>query len=402
MSIKSGCVTSAEAVLVGEQSERLVYEMMKDKDNMMVFSLSAQSIASIAVHFETEYDETALLISRALRRAGAARVFDVAYARRITLQAQAEEFIERYNARKESLPMLSASCPAWVCIAEKTRAQALPYMSDIRSPQQLLGALIKRWWGPHLKIRHVTVMPCADKKLEAARAGFGEDEKSRDVDCALTSDELLRFFQLCEISLVDDKNEDGSTCCVFDSPFHNVGPTRPEGVRTVSGGNMDYIFQTACRQLFDVKVFVDHDGTYKVVCNEEGIENGAVHQKVMRGGDVVQLTLMVNGLQVLRFGAAYGLRNVHNVVNTLDAKSGSTHYIEVMACPGGCVGGGGQIKDENSHGNARHRVRKVTAIYEGTPAVHASKAQGDIEMCARWLRTTYKAVVDENRAFTAW
>ena len=104
------------------------------------------------------------------------------------------EFIERYNTNRKLLPMLASSCPGWVCYAEKTHGNfILPYIATTRSPQQIMGVLVKQYLAKQLqttgdRIYHVTVMPCYDKKLEASREDFfSEVENSRDVDCVITS-----------------------------------------------------------------------------------------------------------------------------------------------------------------------------------------------------------------------
>lgn len=121
-------------------------------------------------------------------------VVDTKIADDLALIESRNEFVERYNTNRKSLPMLASSCPGWVCYAEKTHGNfILPYISTTRSPQQIMGMLVKQYLAKIIgtssdRIYHVTVMPCYDKKLEASREDFfSEVENSHDVDCVITS-----------------------------------------------------------------------------------------------------------------------------------------------------------------------------------------------------------------------
>ncbi|KAL9936147.1 hypothetical protein V8E36_004989 [Tilletia maclaganii] len=236
----SGCVTSAETVLITMQSheemKRAVREVhdsaAADGDSarkLLVASISPQSLASLSARYSripsgaedatTAYIPLSALLHRIthfLRTTfGFDHVVDTTFARHIALQEHAAEFAER---RRESLarrsdpdqgqgqepllPMLASACPGWVCYAEKTHAELLPLMSTTKSPQQIAGVLAKQFLprptgsGYRRGVYHVTVMPCYDKKLEASRSDFFDDVTStRDVDCVLTTGELDLLMQ---------------------------------------------------------------------------------------------------------------------------------------------------------------------------------------------------------------
>lgn len=121
-------------------------------------------------------------------------VVDTKIADDLSLIESRNEFVERLNINRQSLPMMASSCPGWVCYAEKTHGNfILPYIATTRSPQQIMGVLVKKYLAKMLGIRgdriyHVTVMPCYDKKLEASREDFfSEVDNCRDVDCVITS-----------------------------------------------------------------------------------------------------------------------------------------------------------------------------------------------------------------------
>lgn len=139
------------------------------------------------------------------KQLGAKLVIDSSFSRDFSLMESVEEFISRYQSSdKKSLPILASSCPGWICYAEKTQGKVLPYISKVKSPQQIMGSLVKDYWASQMnitpdKIYHVSIMPCFDKKLEASRDDFyDENYKTRDVDTVLTSAEV--------IDMINDKN----------------------------------------------------------------------------------------------------------------------------------------------------------------------------------------------------
>lgn len=124
-------------------------------------------------------------------------IVDSTVAENFALLESQKEFVRRFRASesdgvKNVIPMLASSCPGWVCYAEKTHGSyILPYISTTKSPQQIMGSVIKHWVAGNLggrSIYHVSVMPCYDKKLEAARGDFFDEKtQSRDVDCVITA-----------------------------------------------------------------------------------------------------------------------------------------------------------------------------------------------------------------------
>lgn len=217
----SGCITSAEGVLITQQSQEEVLKVLNENNEhklagrdeavkTIVFSVSQQSVVSLAHKYSSDnVEEVAHLLTGYLKRLGADLVLDTKVADDLALIESRNEFVERYKTEvvdnpggakggTPSLPMLSSSCPGWVCYAEKTHGTfILPYISTTRSPQQIMGMLVKQFLAQQLgigadKIYHVTVMPCYDKKLEASREDFFNDAiNSRDVDCVITSSMCL-------------------------------------------------------------------------------------------------------------------------------------------------------------------------------------------------------------------
>lgn len=206
----SGCITSAEGVLITQQSQEEVLKILNennehkksgnhDQIKIIIFTVSQQSILSLAHKYGTNVEEAAMLLSGYLKSLGVDHILNTKIADDIALLESAREFVERFKSNKldgiqTNLPMLASSCPGWVCYAEKTHGNfILPYISTTRSPQQIMGMLVKEFLArqfdvPSNRIYHVTIMPCYDKKLEASRDDFySEVNDSKDVDCVITS-----------------------------------------------------------------------------------------------------------------------------------------------------------------------------------------------------------------------
>lgn len=333
----SGCITSAETVMLEKQS---LDEFLSNINNgkTVIVSLSPQSRASIAVHYGLSPLQVFRKLTTLFKSLGVKAVFDTSCSRDLSLIESCNEFISRYKQSnsydKESksfLPMISSACPGWICYAEKTLGSyVLPYISSVKSPQQSIGAIIKHHLCHKLGLRpgeiyHVTVMPCYDKKLEASRDDFvfndESDEMTTEVDSVLTTGEVLDLIQS---KAVDFSNLEESP---LDKLLSNVSEEgHLFGVRGSSGGYADTIFRYAAKTLFNQDV------------------KGPLDFKTIRNSDFQEVTLEVEGKTVLKFALCYGFRNLQNVVRKLKLGKCDYHYLEIMACPSGCLNGGGQLK----------------------------------------------------------
>jgi len=265
---------------------------------------------------------------------------------------------------KPAPPVLTSSCPGWVCYAEKTHPYVLPHLSRVKSPQALMGTLLKTTLSRVLgiapeRIWHLAVMPCFDKKLEASReeltdavwAGAGTPGKGvRDVDCVITSKEVLMlaasrgvdFFGLAKFGPTQQSAFPDPAIQRFLFPAQRRRQLREEGT---SGGNLHYIL---------------HDVQSRHAGSQIQTARG-------RNADVVEYSVVKpSGEAVFKAARYYGFRNIQNLVRKLKPakasrmpggkpfgsarrptgkSAGLEHaYVEVMACPGGCTNGGGQIK----------------------------------------------------------
>ncbi|KAJ7967817.1 Cytosolic Fe-S cluster assembly factor narfl [Quillaja saponaria] len=313
-----------------------------DKGKTVIVSLSPQSRASLAVHFGITPIQVLKKITTFFKFLGVKAVFDTSCSRDLTLLESCNEFITRYQqsqsiddkSSKLPLPMVASACPGWICYAEKQLGSfVLPYISSVKSPQQTIGAIVKHHVCQSLGLRkedvyHVTVMPCYDKKLEASRDDFvsvesqGENHmKVTEVDSVLTSGEVLELIQL---KAVDFKALEEAPPDRLLTNFNEEGYLY--GVHGSSGGYAGTIFRHAAKILFGREV------------------DGPLNFKNIRHSDFQEVTLEMEGKTVLRFALCYGFRNLQNIVRKLKVGKCDYHFLEIMACPSGCLNGGGQIK----------------------------------------------------------
>ncbi|PNY21500.1 Cytosolic Fe-S cluster assembly factor nar-1 [Tolypocladium capitatum] len=400
----SGCVTSAEAVLVSLQSHAEVLstldaapalrvvgpdaaggfsvEGLEDEDaKLFVASVSPQTRANLAATcgaHVSERDAGRMLDNLLRAPTGLAKggrwhnrfawVVDTNVAREASLVLGADEVLSTSGAgaTAPSQPILASACPGWVCYAEKTHPHVLGHLSRVKSPQALMGTLLKtalsRKLGiPPSRIWHLAVMPCFDKKLEASREELTDEvwdgaglpgRGVRDVDCVITSKEILMLAESRGISLFDIPGDQLSTpppepfpdSRLHDFLFPQRGTRNPPRAAGSSGGPLYHILQSRAAQT----------------------PGSEIQMSQGRNADVVEYLVILNGEPIFKAARYYGFRNIQNLVRKLKparssrmpggrpfgsarrpaGKSASLEYgyVEVMACPGGCTNGGGQIK----------------------------------------------------------
>lgn len=345
----SGCVTSAETVLIGQQSIAEVRaELEKKRDSTFVMTISAQTWASLQAAYDLTLPVLRPQVEQALTRLGFDVVQDMTAARDMALHEHVREFRERRTAQAQGaekmLPMLASACPGWVCYAEKAHSELLPLIATAKSPQQMAGLLAKRTRAlPHAaaqdtaatRVYHVAVMPCYDKKLEAARPDFADGNGTHDVDCVLTTGELHDLL-----------HEHGFEPAADVPGVSGAAPAPVPG--TSSGG---YLFA----------VLLDTFGAWRRAHPAD--PSPVLETRTIRSADYTEYVLRAHDDTIVFKGAAcYGFRNLQNLVRKLQRAPGIKpnkargammrraqdermyDYVEVMACPGGCVNGGGQMR----------------------------------------------------------
>lgn len=338
----AGCVTSAETVLITEQSLDEFISVTLSKRSKVVVTLSPQSRVSLAHRFGVSELDVQRALRGILKEIGVWQLRDLTPFRDLALLEVAKEFLE-HKSVPNSGPLLCSACPGFVCYAEKTQGELLvPKMSKVRSPQQISGRSLKRLYKDE-DVYHVCIMPCFDKKLEASRQEFQLNDNGKivkDVDVVLATTEIEKF-------MVDK---------IAEKPiekFIEIGTENNEIIYSHrgggSGGYLDYIYRTSAKELFGIDV-------------QKNLE----FKEVRRNKDFVETTLEIEGEVKLRFAKAYGFRSIQNLVQKLKQKRGVSYdYIEVMACPSGCLNGSAQVRYDDRELNEEILTR-ITEKYEKT------------------------------------
>ncbi|MCL2093405.1 MAG: NADH-dependent [FeFe] hydrogenase, group A6 [Treponema sp.] len=271
----------------------------------------------------------------ALRRLGFKTVFDTNFSADLTVMEEGAELVKRLTTKGADLPLITSCCPAWVDYLEKYYIDMIPNFSTAKSPQQMMGAMIKSYWAGKAgvdpaKICSVSIMPCTAKKWEAHRnddmkGAAGSD--AWDVDIVITTRELARMIKQAGIEILKLEDEEA------DSP---LGPYSGAGtIFGVTGGVMEAAVRSA---YFLVTKKELGDVNFKAVRGIEGVKEAEVDFGVDLG----------NGLgSKIRIAVAHQMGNIEAVLNKIrEAREAGKeipyHFMEVMACRGGCVGGGGQ------------------------------------------------------------
>ncbi|KAJ1936035.1 Cytosolic Fe-S cluster assembly factor nar1 [Kickxella alabastrina] len=383
----SGCVTSAEAVLITMQSHHELISVLEenrklrsqgqgDQAKHVVVTVAPQSRASLAHKYKIPTLSVAKRMTAVLKAMGVDNVFDSAFTRDLTLVESAREFVDRYKRSKGnigdglSLPVLASWCPGWVCYAEKTHAEVLPWMSTTRSAQQMMGTVVKDYLAKKLsitpdRIYHVAIMMCYDKKLEASRDDFYNDiYKTRDIDCVVTTGEFDRMLSESSTSLLDAP--ESALDPLFKADAANGQLYSSAG--SSAGGGLEYVMSYAARALFGIDVSADH---IAAVGRDEA-QHPLIRVKAVRNqSDHREFALLDPETQQprLQFAAVYGFRHLQNLVRKLKSGRSVYHYVEVAACPSACSNGGGQIQPNDPSPAAKKQwVAETEHIYTATTA----------------------------------
>lgn len=322
------------ALLPADDVER-AWELLSDPRRRAVVQVAPAVRVALAEALRLPPQADALgLLAAALRRLGAARVFDTAFTADLTVLEEGHEFIRRLRGGGP-LPMFTSCCPAWVACVEKHLPDWLPHLSTCKSPQQMLGALLKRQPdaagldGPPAVL---SIMPCTAKKFEAVREEFARSG-DRDVDLVLTTQEAARLIAGAGLDLAALDPEPA------DLPF---------GLKTgagllfgASGGVATAVLRYASATLGDGRL--------------------RHHEfRELRAGDGVRFAeAELDGRQV-RVAAVSGLAAARRLLDDLRAGRVQADLVEVMACPGGCVGGAGQPAD-HAGGQRARRAQALAA-----------------------------------------
>jgi len=270
-------------------------------------------------------------MAAALRMLSFDKIFDTQFAADLTIMEEASELVGRIK-NKKVLPMITSCSPGWIKYIEHFFPECLEHVSSCKSPQQMFGAIAKTYYAKKIGVKPkdmyvVSIMPCTAKKFEAVRPGM-KDSGVQDVDAVLTTREAARMIKEAGIDFVSLPEED------FDAPMGTS--TGAATIFGATGGVMEAALRTG----------------YEVVTGKTLKKIEFKQVRGMKGLKEAEIDL--KGLK-LKVAVAHGLSNAKILLEKVQKGESPYHFIEVMACPGGCIGGGGQPMPTNK------KVRKARA-----------------------------------------
>jgi len=337
------CPTGA---IVENDETATVWEALRDPDKYCTVQIAPS--VRVALGEEFGYPPGTNLTKRiyaALRKLGFKAVFDTNFSADLTIMEEGSEFVERLVHGKGPLPLITSCCPAWTDYMEKYHHDFVDNFSTAKSPQQMLGVLAKTYYSEQMGIdpaKHyqVSIMPCTAKKYELERTDEMFASGYQDVDIALTTRELARLIKQSGVDFREMPDEEADSLL---GQYTGAGT-----IFGATGGVMEAALRT---------------GYYLVT--GENLPKEAVDIQPVRGLEgVKEAEIDIKGTKI-RVAVAHGMANVGKVLDKVreareKGEDTPYHFIEVMSCPGGCIGGGGQpygISDEV-------REARIAGLYE--------------------------------------
>ncbi len=296
-----------------------VLNAIGNKDKFVVVQTAPAVRAALGEEFGIKEGAVTGKMVEALRELGFDKVYDTDFAADLTIMEEATEFLGRYKSG-ENLPMITSCCPGWINFIEKHYGNLLNLPSTCKSPQQMWGAIAKTYLAeklgiPSEKLYVVSVMPCVAKKSEANREEFVNENNNPDIDVVITTRELAKMIKRSGLEFASLPSSDFDTI---------MGESTGAGVIFgTSGGVMEAALRTAYEWITNSTL---EELDFKAVRGLEGIK---------------EASLVIDGNKI-NIAIVNGLANAKNLLDNIEDTSKKYHFIEVMACPGGCINGGGQ------------------------------------------------------------
>jgi iron-only hydrogenase group A len=368
----SSCVQCGQCSVVcptGAITERdeteSVWKALADPSAVVVVQTAPAIRASLgeALGMESGSLVTGKMVA-ALRRLGFDKVFDTQFTADLTIMEEGSELIQRLT-KGGALPMITSCSPGWINFIEGFYPSLLPHLSTCKSPQQMFGALAKSFYAKQAciapeSLRVASIMPCTAKKGEARRpemrsaweywreGGSGEARPYQDVDWALTTRELARMIVRAGIDIERLPDEE------FDDPLG-----RSTGAATIFG-TTGGVMEAALRTVYELVT---------------GGPMPSIDFQAARGLDGIKAAEVDLAGTKVRVAVAHTLKNARSILDEIVAGSSPYHFIEIMSCPGGCIGGGGQpVRIDASKRLARNKAMYAEDLRLGLRKSHENPA----------------------------
>ncbi len=343
----SNCITCGQCIMVcptGALHEKehigQVHEALQNPEKYTVVQISPTISVSLAEEFNVKSGkEMDGLLVATLRKIGFKKVFKTAFAADIMVLQIVEELVSRIE-QNENLPMFSSDCPAFIKYMEEYHPDMLHHISVYKSPQQIMGSLIKHHFSRQQKIKaeqihSVSLMPCTAKKFEAQREE-NTHKGIQDVDSVLTTRELARLIRLYGLDIQQAEPE------LADSPF----AIRSSAGKIIgaSGGVAEAVYRTLYHTMTGKNLL-----NFKITALRSNKNVKELHSKI--------------GKTKIGIAAVNGLENAKDLIRQIKAGRDDLQFIEVMVCPGSCINGGGQPISKNKEA-VKARMKSLYDIDE--------------------------------------
>lgn len=328
------CPTGALTI---KSSLKDVWRAIYDENTRVVVQVAPAVRVAIGEEFGLEPGKNSMgKIYTALRMLGFDTVFDTSVSADITIMEESKELVEKISkAEEDEFPLFTSCCPAWIKFVENKYPELLPYISTSKSPMEMFGAIIKDYYKPadeeaNLKTYSVAIMPCAAKKYEAKREEFVRNG-SPDVDCVITTNELVHMIKELGIQ------------------FNEIEPGAPDMPFSISSG---------AGVIFGVTGGVTEAALRKV---SEKTNNALkeIEYSGIRGMDGIKEAYVTLGDRELHIGVVNGLGNADTLIKKMKNKELKFDFVEVMACPYGCIAGAGQPFSHKAD-----KAKRATGMYK--------------------------------------
>ncbi|MBE6835819.1 MAG: hydrogenase [Ruminococcaceae bacterium] len=341
-SVCGQCITHCPVGALHERDDKnTLYEALADKTKVKIVQVAPAVRAAWGEELGLSPDKATIgRMGEALRQLGFDYVFDTDFSADLTIMEEGSEFLKRFSDKENyTFPMFTSCCPGWVRFMRTQYPDMVSQLSTAKSPQQMFGAVVKSYFAEKIgkdpkDIISVSIMPCVAKKAEAAYGNMGSEERGRDVDIVLTTRELIKMIKAANINVssleekpLDDPLSDGTGAAVI---FGTTGGVMEAALRSayflVTGSNPD-------------------PDAFKAV---RGYHKGWNEAEFDLAGAKV------------RCAVASGLGNTRQLIEAIRSGEVSYDFVEIMACPGGCAGGGGQpIHPYESYDSRGEILRKL-------------------------------------------
>ena len=348
-----------------------VWEAIEDPTKHVIMQTAPAPRACIGEEFGLEAGTSLTKeLNTAIRMVGFDRVFDTNFAADLTIMEEGTELLTRLKdalveEKDVALPMITSCSPGWVKYCEHFFPDQLDHLSTCKSPQQMFGAVLKTYYAEKAGINPadivtVALMPCSAKKFECNRPEM-QDSGFKDVDYGLTTREMAQMIKECGIHLPDLDKED------FDHP---LGLGSGAGlIFGATGGVMEAAIRTAYELVTGREV--PFEGlNITPVRGMEGIREASVLIE-----NPVEAWKFLDGVE-LKVAVAHGTANAKKIMEKVQAGEADYHFIEIMACPGGCLGGGGAPIPTNDE----IRRKRAEALYSEDAGLAIRKSHENAEI----------------------